>query len=101
VSTYGPAVSAGTSGGLPTLRLADGLPLPVATHPTAPRGTILAVDRDFRSTRVQQFNLTLEKASGANVQVPFARSPPAAGGSSSPAGSSTRSASGRRGCPSP
>jgi hypothetical protein len=67
VSTYGPAVSAGTSGGLPTLRLADGLPLPVATDPTSPRGTILAVDRDFRSTRVQQFNLTLEKAFGANV----------------------------------
>ena len=68
-STYGPVVSVGASGGAPSLRLADGLPAvtPGDTSPTALTGTIRAVDVDFKSTRVQQFNLMVEKEFGGNV----------------------------------
>ena len=53
VSAYGPVMSAGTTGGgAPTLRLADGLPLPVAPSYTNPSGSIIGVAQDFKSTRV-------------------------------------------------
>lgn len=68
VASYGPVLSAGTTGGgAPTLRLADGLPLPVATNAESPTGSIIGVAQDFRSTRVTQFNLTLEKEFLGNV----------------------------------
>jgi hypothetical protein len=45
-----------------------GLPLPVAASATNPTGSIAdPVDPAFRSSYLEQFNLTLEKAFGANV----------------------------------
>jgi hypothetical protein len=68
VSSYGPVLSGGTTGGgAPTLRLADGLPLPVATDYVNPSGSIIGVAQDFKSTRVQQFNLIVEKEFAGNV----------------------------------
>jgi hypothetical protein len=68
VSAYGPVLSGGTTGGgAPTLRLADGLPLPVAPSYTTPSGSIIGVAQDFKSTRVSQFNLTVEKEFAGNV----------------------------------
>jgi len=68
VSAYGPVLSAGTTGGgAPTLRLADGLPLPVAPSYENPSGSIIGVAQDFKSTRVSQFNLTVEKEFAGNV----------------------------------
>jgi hypothetical protein len=68
VSSYGPVLSGGTTGGgAPTLRLADGLPLPVATDYVNPTGSIIGVAQDFKSTRVSQFNLTVEKEFAGNV----------------------------------
>ncbi len=69
VGTYGPVTSNGASGGLPNLRLSDGLPLPTPT-PTDPSllaGTIIGVAEDFKNTRVQQFNLIAEKELAGNV----------------------------------
>lgn len=68
-STYGPVVSVGASNGLPSLRLSDGLPpvVPGDISPAGLTGTIRAVDVDFKSTRVQQFNILLEKELGGNV----------------------------------
>jgi hypothetical protein len=68
VSVYGPVLSGGTTGGgAPTLRLADGLPVPVATDAVNPSGSIIGVAQDFKSTRVTQFNLTVEKEIAGNV----------------------------------
>jgi outer membrane receptor protein involved in Fe transport len=68
VSAYGPVLSGGTTGGgAPTLRLSDGLPLPVAPSYTNPSGSIIGVAQDFKSTRVTQFNLTVEKEFAGNV----------------------------------
>ena len=66
VSTYAPPIS-GASGALPTLRLSDGLPTPVATDANNLSGTFIGVAQDFKSTRVQQFNVTLEKEFSGNV----------------------------------
>lgn len=67
VSTYGPITSRGNAGGVPTIRLADGLPPAIPTNPAQPVGTILAVEQDFKSTRVRQVNLVVEKDAGGNV----------------------------------
>jgi carboxypeptidase family protein len=67
VGTYGPVTSNGASGGLPTLRLSDGLPLPTPTDADNPAGTIIGVEQDFKNTRVQQFNVIVEKERLGNV----------------------------------
>ena len=67
VGTYGPVTSTGASGLVPSLRLSDGLPLPTATDAANPAGTIIGVARDFKNTRVQQFNLIAEKEFAGNV----------------------------------
>jgi hypothetical protein len=67
IGTYGPVTSNAASGGLPNLRLSDGLPVPVPTDANNPAGTVIGVEQDFRNTRVQQFNLIAEKEIGGNV----------------------------------
>jgi carboxypeptidase family protein len=67
VSSYGPILSNGTSGGQPTVLLSNGLPTPVPIDPVNPSGAIIAVDQDFKSTRVQQFNVIVEKEFAGNV----------------------------------
>jgi hypothetical protein len=67
VSSYGPILSNGTSGGQPTVLLSSGLPTPVPIDPVNPSGAIIAVDQDFKSTRVQQFNVIVEKEFAGNV----------------------------------
>src|SRR5437868_13573954 len=67
VGTYGPVTSNGASGALPTLRLADGLPLPTPTDAANPAGTIIGVQRDFRNTGTPQSNAIVEKEFGGNV----------------------------------
>ena len=69
IDTYGPVTSAGTSGGVPTVFF-DGLP-PLATQrpstdPAQLAGAFRAVALDFKSTRMQQFNVQAEKELGAN-----------------------------------
>jgi hypothetical protein len=51
----------------PVNRLSDGLPLPLPTDPANPRGNLTAVALDFRSSYVQQYNLTLQKEIGADL----------------------------------
>ena len=67
VSTYGPVTSNGMSGGVPNLFLKDGLPLPTSSDPVNLAGTIIGVEQDFKSTRVQQFNLVAEKEFSGTV----------------------------------
>jgi hypothetical protein len=69
IDSYGPVTSAGASGGVPTVFF-DGLP-PLATQrpstdPAQLSGSFRAVALDFKSTRVQQFNLQVEKELGSN-----------------------------------
>jgi hypothetical protein len=59
--------STGASGGVPSLFLSDGLPLPTATDAANPAGTIIGVAEQFKSTRVQQFNVIAEKELRGNV----------------------------------
>jgi hypothetical protein len=70
-SIYGPVISNGTLvNGTPNLFLRDGLPPPPAAPSIDPRlisGAFRVVDPDFRSTRVQQFNVQLEKEFMGNV----------------------------------
>jgi hypothetical protein len=61
VSSYGPVLSTGTSGGPPSLALEDGMPAPMPTDYINPSGSIMGVDVGYRSTRVQQFNVIVEK----------------------------------------
>jgi hypothetical protein len=69
---YGPVTSVGdTLGGVPDLRLNQGLP-PMQTPATIPaardlEGTFRAVDVNLKSTRYQQFNLAVEKEFAGNV----------------------------------
>jgi len=63
----GPTINLGPSGGVPTLFLRDGFPAPEPANAVSPSGAIAAVDSDFKSTRIQQFNLVLEKEFGGNV----------------------------------
>ena len=69
VANYGPVISAGTAGGVPTVLLSSGLPPIVANDPSpsALVGQIRAVDVNFKSTRVQQFNAIVEKDFGGNA----------------------------------
>jgi hypothetical protein len=67
VSSYGPILSNGTTGGQPTVFLSNGLPTPVPIDPVNPSGAIIAVDQRFKATRVQQFNLIVEKEFAGNV----------------------------------
>jgi hypothetical protein len=70
-SIYGPVISNATLlNGAPNLFLRDGLPPPPAAPSIDPRqlgGSFRAVDTDFRSTRVQQFNVQVEKEFLGNV----------------------------------
>jgi carboxypeptidase family protein len=70
-SIYGPVISNGTLlGGAPNLFLRDGLPPPPAAPSIAPQdlsGSFRAVDVNFKSTRVQQFNVQVEKEFAGNV----------------------------------
>jgi hypothetical protein len=67
IGSFGPVTSNGASGGLPNLRLSDGLPLPTATDAANPAGTIIGVAQDFKNTRVHQFNVVAEKDFSGNV----------------------------------
>jgi Carboxypeptidase regulatory-like domain len=67
VGTFGPVTSNAASGGLPNLRLSDGLPLPTPTDAANPAGTIIGVQQDFKNTRTQQFNVIAEKEFAGNV----------------------------------
>jgi hypothetical protein len=67
VASYGPILSNGTTGGQPSVFLSNGLPIPVAIDPANPSGAVIAVDQNFKSTRVQQFNLVVEKVFAGNV----------------------------------
>ena len=70
-SIYGPVISNGTLlGGAPNLFLRDGLPPPPAAPSVAPQdlaGAFRAVDLNFKSTRVQQFNVQVEREFAGNV----------------------------------
>ena len=63
----GPTINLGPSGGVPTLFLSGGFPEPEPANAVTPRGAIAAVDSDFKSTRIQQFNVVLEKEFAGNV----------------------------------
>ena len=67
VASYGPVISNGTIGAQPSVFLSNGLPTPVAIDPANPSGAIIAVDQNFKSTRVQQFNLIVEKEFAGSV----------------------------------
>lgn len=67
VSSYGPVESGGLAGGLPTLRLSDGMPLPEPSDYVNPRGSLAVTDFNFKSTRSQQFNIVAEKDFAGNV----------------------------------
>ena len=71
-SLYGPVTNLGDAlGGVPDLRLSQGLP-PVVKPSTIPApsqlsGTFRAVDVNLKSTRYHQFNVNLEKEFAGNV----------------------------------
>jgi len=67
VASYGPVISNGTLGAQPSVFLSNGLPTPVAIDPANPSGAVIAVDEHFKSTRVQQFNLIVEREFAGNV----------------------------------
>jgi hypothetical protein len=67
VASYGPVISNGTIGAQPSVFLSNGLPTPVAIDPANPSGAVIAVDQNLKSTRVQQFNLIVEKEYAGNV----------------------------------
>jgi hypothetical protein len=70
-SIYGPVISNGTLlGGAPNLFVRDGLPPPPSAPSIAPQdlsGSFRAVDLNFKSTRVQQFNVQVEREFAGNV----------------------------------
>ncbi len=66
-SSFGPVTSDGASGGIPNLFFDNGLPLPVATSIAVPSGTFQAEVLDFKNTRVQQYNVIVEKEISGNV----------------------------------
>ena len=57
----GPTINLGPSGLVPTLFLSDPLPDPQPASATNLVGAIAAVDENFKSMRIQQFNVILEK----------------------------------------
>jgi len=54
-------------GPFPNVPLSAGLPVPMPGDPNNPSGFLTAEAKDFRSGYLQQFNLNLQKAIGANV----------------------------------
>ena len=70
-SIYGPVISNGTLlAGAPDLFLRNGLPPQPAAPSIAPQdlsGAFRAVDLNFKSTRVQQFNVQVEREFAGNV----------------------------------
>jgi len=70
-SIYGPVISNGTLlAGAPDLFLRSGLPPPPPAPSIAPQdlsGSFRAVDLNFKSTRVQQFNVQVEREFAGNV----------------------------------
>ena len=66
-STYGPLISNAASGGTPNLFLNDGVPPPTPTDIAVPSGSFQAEIQDFKNTRVQQYNLFVEKEFNGNV----------------------------------
>jgi Carboxypeptidase regulatory-like domain len=66
-ANYGPIVSNGSSGGVPNVKLSDGLPPLANNNAVNLSGAIIATDPDFQATQVQQFNVTLEKEFAGNV----------------------------------
>jgi hypothetical protein len=60
-SVFGPVINGATTGGISTLSLADALPMPEPMDHRRPSGSIIGVAEGFRSTRVRQFNMIVEK----------------------------------------
>jgi hypothetical protein len=67
VSAYGPVVSAGASGGVPDLWLADGLPIPTTPDTSVIVGSYSATDTDLQSSSQHQWNLIAERALWGNT----------------------------------
>jgi len=66
-ANYGPITSTGSSGLIPNVRLADGLP-PVTNNSLSNlSGALIATAIDFQANRTQQFNVALEKELAGNV----------------------------------
>lgn len=66
VYAYGPCAPGSCLGGF--TKLAQGEPVPVMQDPSNPSGSIPAVEQlNFRSTYIEEFNLTLEKELAGNV----------------------------------
>jgi hypothetical protein len=63
----GAVINTGPSGGVPTVFLSTPLPEPEPASAEVLRGSIAAVDQDFKSMRINQFNVILEKEFGGNV----------------------------------
>ena len=66
-ANYGPVTSNGSSGLLPNVRLADGLPPVVNNDLSNLSGALIATGLDFQANRVQQFNAVVERQLGENV----------------------------------
>lgn len=67
VSSFGPVTSDATIGQAPTLFLNEGMPLPVFADHLDVRGNVGGTAFDFKPTRVQQYNVAVEKDFGGNV----------------------------------
>ena len=66
VYSYGPYTPSAAPAGF--TRFSAGLPLPVAPNAASPVGSIPAIEQtNFRSTYVEQFNLTVERSFAGNV----------------------------------
>jgi outer membrane receptor protein involved in Fe transport len=66
-ANFGPFASTGSSGLLPNIRLADGLPAVANNDLSNLSGALIATGLDFKANRVHQFNAMLERQLGANV----------------------------------
>src|SRR5215467_9607401 len=67
-SNYGPVTNTAASGLVPNLKLSDGLPtLNNNTDLVNLTGSVIAVASDFKSNRVQQFSLAIDKEFGQNA----------------------------------
>jgi hypothetical protein len=66
-ANYGPVVSGAASNSVPNVRLADGLPPLQNNSLSNLSGALIATALDFKSNRMQQFNLLVEKEFAGNV----------------------------------
>ena len=66
-ANYGPVINNAASNGTPNIRLADGLPPVVNNTLDNLSGALIATAVDFKSNRIQQFNLMVEKEFAGNV----------------------------------